>query len=144
MQVQGSHQITILADRLWGDDLIDYDMLFLPGGQPGTNHLMADARVIALVVEFNRQSKWIAAICAAPLVLALADIIEDRTITSYPDVNDGQVFAKAHYVNDEVVVDQHIITSRGVGTVLSFAMVCVDCLGGDSAALKKSVLYSLS
>jgi protein deglycase len=82
--VRGSHDIKVVSDRLIREDLIDYDMIFLPGGLPGATNLKADHRVLDLLRQFDKKGKWIAAICAAPSVLAAAGIIEGRKLTSYP------------------------------------------------------------
>jgi 4-methyl-5(b-hydroxyethyl)-thiazole monophosphate biosynthesis len=138
--VTGSHKIKLTADRTWGPDLHDADLLFLPGGQPGSNHLAADPRVLGLVLDFNNQGKTIAAICAAPMVLAKAGVLQGKKATSYPSSKDVVVAGGADYREDFVVVDGNIITSRGVGTVMPFACTLVEALGIDSEPLKKSML----
>jgi protein deglycase len=141
--VTSSHKITLTADRTWNSNLRDYDLLFLPGGQPGTDHLAADPRVLGMVREFNNLGKWVTAICAAPAVLAKAGILEDKNVTSYPTDNQNEIFKDAHNQEDLVVRDGNIITSRGVGTVFLFAYALVDALGLKSEPLKKAMLYNL-
>lgn len=140
--VTSSRKIRVLADRLWGPDLRDYDLLFLPGGQPGSNHLAADARVVGLVKDMYNQGKFVSAICAAPLVLAKAGILNGKKVTSYPVEAGNETFKNTDYREDPVVIDGNVITSRGVGTVLPFAYALVDVLGGDSGTLKEAMLYS--
>ncbi len=141
--VTGSHNIMLTADRTWDPHLLEYDLLFLPGGQPGSNHLAADPRVLGIVHEFYSQGKWVTAICAAPLVLAKAGILKGKNVTSYPNEKNHEIFRDAHYKEDFVVIDGNIITSRGVGTVLHFAYALVDALGLDSEPLKNAMLFNL-
>lgn len=140
IQVTGSHHIKVIADGLLDSDLMEYDMLFLPGGQPGTNHLMADERVIEAVKKFNDSKKWLAAICAAPLVLDKAGVLEGKKVTSYPSVA-KDAFKKSTYLQKEVVLDGNIITSRGVGTVPAFAFTIVEMFGIDSQPLKDAMVF---
>jgi 4-methyl-5(b-hydroxyethyl)-thiazole monophosphate biosynthesis len=141
--VVGSHRITLMADRTWNADLRDYDLLFLPGGQPGTDNLAADPRVLGMVREFHHAGKFVTAICAAPAVLAKAGILEDKNVTSYPTDNQNEIFKGARYKEDLVVQDGKIITSRGVGTVFHFAYALVDALELNSEPLKKAMLYTM-
>jgi 4-methyl-5(b-hydroxyethyl)-thiazole monophosphate biosynthesis len=141
-KVTGSHNITLMADRTWNPDLRDYDLLFLPGGQPGTNNLAADPRVIGMVRAFFDQGKWVSAICAAPAVFAKAGILKNKKVTSYPTQHQAEIFKDAIYLEDVVVIDENIITSRGVGTVLPFAYALVDALGLDSEPLKNAMLFT--
>lgn len=116
--VTGSHGIRIEADALLGEvDDSGYEALVLPGGLPGAHHLRDDERVIALVRRFDQGQKWLGAICAAPIVLEAAGVLEGRRATSFP----GQELPSANYAQSAVVRDGHVITSRGVGTALAFA-----------------------
>ena len=141
--VTSSHKVTLTADRTWMPDLRDYDLLFLPGGQPGTDNLAADPRVLGMVREFCNLGKWVTAICAAPAVLAKAGILEHKNVTSYPNENQAEIFKGAHYLDNLVVRDGNIITSRGVGTVFHFAYALVDALGLKSEPLKKAMLFTM-
>ena len=84
IETTGSHGISVLADRTLTEDMDDYDMVVLPGGLPGAEHLRDDARVIALLRCFDAQGKFIAAICAAPMALKAAGVTDGRAFTSYP------------------------------------------------------------
>ena len=139
LEVMGSHQIKVIADKVL-DSLDEYDMIVLPGGQPGTNNLMNNQQVIAAVRAFDQQKKWIAAICAAPTVLDAAGILKGKRVTSYPGL-DQTAFKDSIYLEQAVVIDQHIITSRGVATVAEFAFTIIECLGLDSAPLKKAMIF---
>lgn len=107
-----------------------YDMVVLPGGQPGSNNLKADARVLALLKDMARQDKYIAAICAAPSVLATAGLLDGKHATSFPGALDA--FPKVRQQADAVVEDDKIITSRGPGTAMDFALTLVERLSGKA------------
>lgn len=139
--VTGSHKIRVVADKIWDDNMEDYDMIFLPGGQPGTNNLMADQRVIDTIVSFYENEKWVAAICAAPLVLDKAKILKDKKVTSHPSVLEGN-FVESHYLSKEVVLDGKIITSRGVGTAPAFAFTILELFDIDSQPFKEAMVFS--
>jgi protein deglycase len=139
--VTGSHNIQVIADMLMPDSLSKYDMIFLPGGQPGANNLMANSKVIDEIKQFHREEKWLAAICAAPLVFDLAGVIKGKKVTSHPGVAEG-AFKHSTYLEREVVIDGHVITSRGVGTVPAFAFSIVELFGIDSKSLQEAMVFS--
>ncbi len=141
--VTSSRKITVKADKILGDnDLADYDMVILPGGQPGSTTLSKDERVLKIVRDFMSKNKFVAAICAAPMVLKAAGVSVGRTLTSYPGANFTEMFSDANYVEDKLVVqDGNLITSRAAATCLPFAYKIIDVLGGDSEPIKKSMLY---
>lgn len=105
-----------------------FDMVALPGGQPGTNNLKADARIIALVRHMAQQDKYVAAVCAAPSVLAAAGLLDSKRATSFPGALDG--FPKVQQQRAAVVEDGKLITSRGPGTAMDFALTLVERLAG--------------
>ncbi|MBU3156507.1 DJ-1 family glyoxalase III [Clostridium estertheticum] len=142
--VKGSHGIVVLADKIISDEIKEYDMIVLPGGLPGAKNLRDDERVIELVKYFDKvPEKFVAAICAAPMILEKAGIIKGRTVTSYPGEEYTTLLKDANYVEDIVVVDDHLITSRGPASVLPFAYTLVDVLGGNSSLLKQEMLYNM-
>jgi 4-methyl-5(b-hydroxyethyl)-thiazole monophosphate biosynthesis len=144
-QVSGAHKIEIKADRVLGSDLKafqGYDMIVLPGGWTGVDNLAADRRVLDLVRYYRDAGKWVAAMCAAPNVLAKAGVIEGKTITAYPGKKTEPFYKGANYVRDTVVIDGKMVTSRGPGTALPFAFALVDVLGGDSDFIKGRFLYN--
>src|SRR3989338_5801356 len=108
----------------------DFDMIVLPGGQPGTDHLKADARVIKLVRQMAQQGKYVAAICAAPSVLASAGLLDGKRATSYPTCLDD--FPNIDVQTSAVVEDGNLITSRGPGTAMDFALTLVERLVGKA------------
>jgi len=107
-----------------------YDMVVLPGGQPGSNNLKADARILALLGNMAQQGKYIAAICAAPSVLAAAGLLDGKRATSFPGALDA--FPKVLQQAAAVVEDDKFITSRGPGTAMDFALTLVERLAGKS------------
>jgi len=108
----------------------DFDMIVLPGGLPGADHLNADARLHALLTRTANAGRYVAAICAAPKVLASAGLLDKRRATSYPGVLDALKVPGMVYCEDAVVQDGKIITSRGPGTAMDFALALIENLVG--------------
>lgn len=122
--VRGSHGIVVEADLLWEElDQDAVEQLVVPGGQPGTNHLLADGRVVALARRMVAAGRPVAAICAAPLVLSDAGVLEGRAATSHPSVK--HKLGGALWKDEPVVVDGVVTTSQGVGTAVAFALALV-------------------
>ena len=140
--VTGSHGISIGADRNFsGTDFSQYDGVILPGGMPGTTNLAADERVLALLRSFAAAGKLTAAICAAPTVLAKAGLLEGKKAVCYPGMEEQLTGAKVSF--DPVAVDGTVITSRGLGTAIPFALDIVQYFEGRerAEALASSVVY---
>ena len=132
-QVTGSHGISIGADRNFsGTDFSQYDGVILPGGMPGTTNLAADERVLALLRSFAVAGKLTAAICAAPTVLAKAGLLEGKKAVCYPGMEEQLTGAKVSF--DPVAVDGTVITSRGLGTAIPFALSIVQYFEGRERA----------
>lgn len=112
----------------------DFDMIVLPGGQPGSDNLNADPRVKDLVRSFSEKGKLYGAICAAPYVLANAGVLAGKRATSYPSYKDK--LGSALYEEKSVVVDGNVVTSRGAGTALAFGLAIVEKLISREKALK--------
>ncbi len=110
-------------------DFSEFDLLMIPGG-PGVEAMRVDGRAAKLAREFSEQRKWIAAICAAPLVLMDAGLLEGWSFTAHQSARGALPSA----LDERVVVDGNIITSRGAGTALDFGLTLVTCLLGKSAA----------
>jgi len=108
----------------------DYDMVVLPGGLPGADHLDKDEKLKALLKKMAESGKFTAAICAAPKVLANAGILADKTVTSYPGFLDDLNLENTTITNDPVVKDGKVITSRGPGTAMDFALELIEVLAG--------------
>jgi 4-methyl-5(b-hydroxyethyl)-thiazole monophosphate biosynthesis len=140
-QITSVRKVKVVADTVI--DTVkadDFDMLVLPGGQPGADNLNADSRVKELIKSFSRKGKLVGAICAAPIVLAGAGVLQGKHVTSYPTYKDkvGDVV----YEEKSVVVDGNILTSRGPGTALYFGLAIVERLAGKEKAqqIKEAML----
>lgn len=142
-KVTGSHQITVIADEIFSKaDFSKMDGVVLPGGMPGTTHLMEHEGVNRVIREFAGQKKLVAAICAAPSVLGQAGLLQGKKATCYPGF-EGQL--KGAICSDEQVVqDGDIITSRGMGTAVPFGLAITAYFLGQEKAkeLKDSILYT--
>ena len=134
LQVTGSHGITVTADlALDAVRADDYDMIVLPGGMPGADHLKRDARVISLLQEFAAAGRYTAAICAAPGVLAHAGLLDGRAATSFPGFLDAGSAPDIRLRTDAVVIDGKVVTSRGPGTAIEFGLALIELLRGVPA-----------
>ena len=141
-KVTGSHGIITVCDKLIETvNFDDADMLVLPGGMPGTIHLGECELLMDQVHGFNTSKKGLAAICAAPTVFGKAGLLEGKTATCYPGM-EGDLKG-ANTSTDAVCHDGHIITSRGMGTAIPFALEIIRTFQGDEAAekLAKSIVY---
>ena len=110
----------------------DFDMIVLPGGLPGADHLRDDPRIIRLLQRLRAQGKYTAAICAAPKVLAAAGLLDGHRATSYPGVLDALQLSDTEVSQAPVEVDDRIITSRGPGTAMDFALTLIEQLAGKA------------
>lgn len=107
-----------------------YDMVVLPGGLPGADHLNADPRIQALLREMAAEEKYTAAICAAPKVFATAGLLAGRRATAFPGVLEKLELTDVALDAAPVVQDGRVITSRGPGTAMDFALTLVELLAG--------------
>jgi 4-methyl-5(b-hydroxyethyl)-thiazole monophosphate biosynthesis len=110
----------------------EYDMVVLPGGMPGAKHLNEDPRIKPLLKHMAGQGKYVAAICAAPFVLAEAGLLSGKRATSYPGFVDKMALPDVSYSQDPVVQDGKIVTSRGPGTAMDFSLQLVEILVGKT------------
>jgi 4-methyl-5(b-hydroxyethyl)-thiazole monophosphate biosynthesis len=106
----------------------DFDMMVLPGGQPGSDHLRDDPRIQQLLKRHAAQNKFVAAICAAPRALAQAGLLDGKRVTSFPGSLEGSPAENVNYLTDPVVIDGKIVTSRGPGTAMDFALTLIELL----------------
>jgi len=123
--VEGRSNIGIQPDAALADVMADaWDMVVLPGGLPNALLLRDDANVKAVVERLRRERKFIAAICAAPMALAAYGITAGKRVTSYPSCQEemDKLQPSSLYVDEIVVEDDFIITSRGPGTAIAFAL----------------------
>lgn len=108
----------------------EFDMIALPGGGPGADKLDRDERVLNLLRQMAGNGKYTAAICAAPKVLARSGLLDGRRATGFPGVLEGLQRSDIEIVADPVVQDGLVITSRGPGTAMDFALTLVEMLAG--------------
>lgn len=133
--VTGSHGIALAADATL--DAVSgqsFDLVALPGGMPGAANLKDDARVTGIIRRVHAGGGRVAAICAAPMVLAAAGVLDKRRATSFPGFLERA--ADCTLVDEPVVVDDRVITSRGPGTALDFGLELVAQLLGPEARRK--------
>ena len=141
--VLGSHNIIFFADKTKTEADFDcYDGIILPGGMPGTLNLGADEVVTHTIRDFARQGKLVAAICAAPSVLGENHLLEGKCATCHPGFEEKLLGAK--FVEAPVMVDGNIITSRGMGTAIDFALAIVRYFTDDAtvAKIKGGLVYA--
>ncbi len=130
-RVTGSHGVTVLADKALDAVVADeYDMVVLPGGMPGAEHIKNDPRVISLLRRFAAEGRYTAAICAAPSVLAHAGLLEERAATSFPGFLNANSAPGIRLREEAVVVDGKVVTSRGAGTAMEFGLALIGLLEG--------------
>ncbi len=129
--VKCSRGVTITPDITLDEALQrDFDMLVLPGGMPGSQHLREDARLQGLIRKMADEGRYTAAICAAPTALAAAGVLAGKRATSYPGFLDKMGLADVDYTGEAVVGDGKVITSRGPGTAMDFALTLIEVLEG--------------
>lgn len=135
LKTTGDHGIVIYADKLLSEvNASDYDMAVTPGGLPGTKQLQADAKVLAFLSDCNAAGKYVASICASPIVLGVAKIAGQYTGTCYPGCETKVGFKK--YVEDMVVIDRNLITACGPAAAVPFALALLEILAGSDVAEK--------
>jgi 4-methyl-5(b-hydroxyethyl)-thiazole monophosphate biosynthesis len=130
----GSHGIEITPDSDLDQAISqDPDMVVLPGGLPGADNLAASPKIIELLRSMAETGRFTAAICAAPKVLARAGLLQGRRATSYPGFLDNVGAPGLEQVDEAVVCDGTVITSRGPGTAMDFALALIEKLAGRQA-----------
>lgn len=140
--VTGSHGIKVQTDMLLSEvDFEMVDMIVLPGGMPGTVNLEACSDLMQKVEEFHAKGKYIAAICAAPSIFGHKGMLDGRNACCYPRFEEQLTGALVS--QNPVEVSGHIITSRGMGTAIEFALCIVSCIRGQQCAdeIRASIIY---
>ena len=140
-QVTGCHSITALADVVFDGSLDAYDAVVVPGGMPGAANLASCEPFVAALRKAYDEGKLIASICAGPMSLDKAGILEGKRFTCFPTRKDS-LGKNGTWVDELVVQDGNVLTSQGPGTTLHFAYALVDALGGDGDALRNGMLYA--
>ena len=105
-----------------------FDLIVLPGGLPGANHLRDDANLQALLKQHAADNKLVAAICAAPKALAAAGLLDGKRVTCYPGALDE--YPQLNVRSSAIEIDGKTITSRGPGTAMDFALTLIELLEG--------------
>ena len=142
LTMTGAHNIVIEADELFENiDFSTGQMLILPGGMPGSNNLRDFKPLCDLILEYNNQNKYIAAICAAPFIFGQLNILEGKKATCYPGFESelkGSILS-----TDNVVINNNIITSRGPATASDFAFEIVKLLTNNDieTSVAKGMLF---
>lgn len=137
--VTGGHDITLQCDKVLSDEVIDYDMVILPGGYDGALNLRDSEKVMNILHQMNEKGKYICAMCAAPIALEQAGLLDHKNYTAY--LGYDKKIKKGNYLEDKVVIDGQIVTSRGPATAYAFAYKLVELLGGDALAVKNRMVY---
>lgn len=139
--IQGAHDIQIMADILFDESLHDADMIILPGGLVGTDNLMKHEGLRNLINEYNTHNKYLAAICAAPGVFGINNLLVGRKAICYPG-HEANLHG-ATIIDANVVEDGNFITSKGAGTSFDFALALVTKLCGKevSDSVRRGLMY---
>lgn len=141
-EIHGSHQITLQADCLFEEaDVNSADMLVLPGGMPGTKYLEEYQPLLDALLKANEDGKKLAAICAAPRILAGLGLLNGKKAVVYPAME--EYLKDAEILKAPAAVDGNVITGRGMGAAIPFALELVAQLLGKEKAqeISKSIVY---
>jgi 4-methyl-5(b-hydroxyethyl)-thiazole monophosphate biosynthesis len=131
--VAGAHGIPVVADQLF--DATDFSkgaMLVLPGGMPGAKHLNEHEGLRKLILQYDKEGKGIAAICAAPIIPGGLNLLQNKRATVYPGYEES--LAGAIVTSASTVKDGNIITAKGPGSVFDFGLAIVTELAGQEKA----------
>jgi protein deglycase len=140
-EVTGAHGIMVNADILFDSESQKAgDMYILPGGMPGTANLAAHQELGLLLKDSHNEDKWLAAICAAPMVFGKLGLLSGKAATCYPGFEKDLLGAECR--TETVVQAGKIVTSRGPGTAIEFSLKLVELLKGAELAnnIKKGML----
>ena len=144
LEILGSHGIKMKADRsIFDVKSNELAGIILPGGMPGSRNLQESQPLLDIIRELAGKKELLAAICAAPIVLEKAGVIEGRQVTSFPGFEDE--LSSSIYREELIVKDGNIITGRGPGVALDFSYAVLEYLLDERAVLdlkKKMMAYS--
>jgi 4-methyl-5(b-hydroxyethyl)-thiazole monophosphate biosynthesis len=131
--VTASRGITIIPDTSI-DAVLDktYDLIVLPGGLPGADHLRDDENIQKILKNHADKGKYIGAICAAPKAMAAAGLLEGKKATAYPGVLEALGNEQIDVKDSDIEIDGNIVTSRGPGTAMDFALTLIELLEGPA------------
>ncbi len=134
--VRGAHNITVKADKLLADVSPDeVDAVMLPGGMPGSSNLRASEPLMAFLKKAAAKGATVSAICAAPIALGRAGLLDGKSATAYPGHNDKLEGAK--YTGARVERDGNVVTGKGAGASFEFAAELAAALGKPRGDIKK-------
>ena len=133
-----SIEMDVLIEDLNHDEI---DMLILPGGIPGVYNLEKSELVLKNITDFKNQGKWLAAICAAPSILGKLGLLAGEKATCYP--GNEKYLSECEYVDQETVISHKMITSKGVGTAIKFALLLLETLKDKETSdqVKEAILF---
>lgn len=140
-EIEGDHGIKVEADTEISEVAADeLSAVVLPGGMPGAANLRDSGRLLKIIRDINEKGGLCAAVCAAPMVLDAAGILADKNATSYPGFEEEM--PSCNYQEERVVIDGNIITGRGPGVAMEFAMAVVEYLldAKERVQLEESML----
>jgi len=145
-EVTGAHGILLQADALLSELVVEaFDAVYLPGGSGGVEQLLADSRIAPILRQTLQRGALVAAICAAPRLLAEANLLEGRQVTSYPSLRREieKTVKDFRYSEERVVVDENLVTSRGPGTASELAFELLKMMAGSDRAdeVRKGSLF---
>ena len=143
LEAAGANGIKVICDMMFDEiDPESCDMLFLPGGMPGTKNLEAHTALRELIVRFNDEGKKLAAICAAPSVYGKMGLLEGKQAVCYPGFEEF-LYGASIPETGSFVTDGNITTSRGAGTAMDLALELITILEGEDKAkeVKESIIY---
>lgn len=133
--VTASRRTVLVPDGVL-DAVVDrtFDLIALPGGLPGATHLAESEMLAGMLRAQHARHGWIGAICAAPRVLAIHGLLAGRRATAFPGALDEFAGGDIDIVDEPLVVDGHVVTSRGPGTAMDFALTLIERCGGETRA----------
>jgi 4-methyl-5(b-hydroxyethyl)-thiazole monophosphate biosynthesis len=131
--VTASRGTTIIPDTTI-ESVLDqtFDLIVLPGGLPGADHLRDDANVQTLLKHHAGEGRYIGAICAAPKAVAQAGLLDGKKATAYPGVLEALNNSRIEVKSSAIEIDGNIVTSRGPGTAMDFALTLIELLEGPA------------
>ena len=134
-EVTSARGVAVKADRLFEEvDYTQADVIILPGGQPGSDNLTKHEGLKKIITDLHRQGKMIAAICAAPMVLANAGILQGKKVTCFPGTESK--LKGAICTGNAVEIDGNIITGKAAGAAMKFSLALAEQLIGKPKAVE--------
>jgi 4-methyl-5(b-hydroxyethyl)-thiazole monophosphate biosynthesis len=129
-----SRGVVLIADTTLekAAEMEGFDIVILPGGLPGADNLADSPLLNEILQRMTEDGKFVAAICAGPRVLAKAGLLDGRRVTAYPGFIEGGNFPGVHYTGGAVEIDGKVVTSRGPGTAMDFALTLISLLAGET------------